>query len=79
VIVDQLDLQKARDTQIRLAWIRVMEMKLVRHKLRRCYKVEGVNHRENCKEVAEKYLSMLKDPRYRVTGYIGLESIDYDN
>lgn len=38
-----------------------MEVRLVRAELQKCYKFEGVNHIENCKHLAERYLTMLRD------------------
>ena len=51
---------RARDTHIRESWVRAMEARLVRDELQKCQRIEGVNHYENCKDLAEKYLGMLK-------------------
>ncbi|KAF8656781.1 hypothetical protein AX16_002333 [Volvariella volvacea WC 439] len=56
-----------RDDHIRESWVRAMEARLVREELEKCQKAEGVNHYENCKWLADKYLDMLK--RNRVQGY----------
>ena len=63
---------------IREQWVSVMKRRLVHDKLVKCYRVEGVNHKENCKEIADKYWSMLQDPTVKVRGYIGVEKIDND-
>ena len=42
-----------------------MEARLVRDELEKCQRAEGVNHYENCKWLAEKYLTMLKENRVR--------------
>ena len=42
-----------------------MEVRLVREELEKCQKGEGVNHYENCKWLADKYLQMLQDNRVR--------------
>lgn len=42
-----------------------MEVRLVRDELEKCQKGEGVNHYENCKWLADKYLQMLQDNRVR--------------
>ncbi|KAI0346565.1 NADH-ubiquinone oxidoreductase 12 kDa subunit [Trametopsis cervina] len=58
---------KEREDTIRESWIRTMEARLVRDNLQKCYRSEGVNHLENCKELAERYADMLRD--HRVQGY----------
>ena len=52
-----------RDDLIRESWVKAMEAKLVRDELEKCQRAEGVNHYENCKWLAEKYLHMLQDNR----------------
>lgn len=54
---------KQRDQDVRESWIRTMEARLVRDDLQKCYRVEGVNYLENCKDLAERYAQMLKDNR----------------
>ncbi|KAF8150774.1 NADH-ubiquinone oxidoreductase 12 kDa subunit [Crassisporium funariophilum] len=56
-----------REEHIRESWVKAMEVRLVRDELDKCHKGEGVNHYENCKWLADKYLSMLRDNR--VKGY----------
>ncbi|WOO77663.1 NADH-ubiquinone oxidoreductase subunit, mitochondrial [Vanrija pseudolonga] len=51
----------ARDEHVRESWIKAMEARIVRGELQKCYKYEGVNHYENCKELAEKYAHMIRD------------------
>lgn len=54
---------KERDDFIRESWIRTMEARIVRDNLQKCHRVEGVNHLENCKHLAERYAQMLRDNR----------------
>ena len=54
---------KKRDQDVRESWIRTMEARLVRDDLQKCYRVEGVNYLENCKDLAERYAQMFKDNR----------------
>lgn len=49
-----------RDNLIREAWVKSMEVRLVREELGKCHEAEGVNHYENCKWLADKYLGMLR-------------------
>ena len=57
---------KQRDHDVRESWIRTMEARLVRDNLQKCYRVEGVNYLENCKDLAERYAQMFKDNRVRM-------------
>ena len=43
-----------------------MEARIVRESLSKCQKVEGVNHYEGCKDLAERYTDMLRENKVRV-------------
>ncbi|TFK49903.1 hypothetical protein OE88DRAFT_1808968 [Heliocybe sulcata] len=58
---------KSRDEHMRESWIRAMEARIIRDELKKCQRGEGVNHLENCRWLAEKYATMLKENR--VQGY----------
>ncbi|KAK6908948.1 hypothetical protein V866_002198 [Kwoniella sp. B9012] len=58
---------KSRDEHIRESWIKAMEARLVREELQKCYRGEGVNHLQNCKDLAEKYAGMIRENK--VKGY----------
>jgi len=58
---------RARDEHIHEQWVRTMEARLVRDKLQECQRVEGVNYHENCRQLSEQYLTMLKENK--VKGY----------
>jgi len=58
---------KERDEWIRESWVKAMEARIVRDNLEKCYRVEGVNHYEKCRDLSEKYQTMLKENR--VKGY----------
>ena len=45
------------------SWVKTMELRLVRDELDKCHKAEGVNHYENCRWLAEKYLHMMRENR----------------
>lgn len=51
---------REREETIRETWVQVMETRIVREKLQKCHRVEGVNHYENCKELADRYLELLR-------------------
>jgi len=61
--VDPNDLKAtllAREQKIRDDWVRVMEARLIREQLNKCYRSEGVNHYQNCRHLADLYLEALK-------------------
>jgi hypothetical protein len=49
-----------------------MELRLVREQLDKCYRTEGVNHYENCKDLSDRYLTMFKDNKVRICDSISL-------
>ena len=53
----------ARDAHVRESWVRAMEARIVRDQLQSCYRAEGVNHYESCRELSEKYTTLLKENR----------------
>ncbi|EKM82102.1 hypothetical protein AGABI1DRAFT_55256 [Agaricus bisporus var. burnettii JB137-S8] len=56
-----------RENHLRESWVKAMEARIVRDELEKCQKGEGVNHYENCRWLADKYITMLKENR--VKGY----------
>jgi len=56
---------KERDHHIREQWIQLMEARLVREELIKCQRAEGVNAYAVCKDLAERYLTMLPDARVK--------------
>ncbi|KZT73100.1 hypothetical protein DAEQUDRAFT_762457 [Daedalea quercina L-15889] len=58
---------KERETHIRESWVRTMEAKIVRDSMQKCFRIEGVNYNEKCKDLAEKYTQMLRENK--VQGY----------
>lgn len=53
----------ARDAHVRESWVRAMEARIVRDQLQSCYRTEGVNHYETCRELSEKYTILLRENR----------------
>ena len=66
---------KAREEHVRETWIKAMEARIVRENLSKCQKVEGVNHYERCKDLAERYADMLKENKVRVFHFLTLPSL----
>ena len=50
---------------IRESWIRAMEARIVSENLQKCHRIEGVNHYEKCKHLADKYSELLREARVR--------------
>ncbi|OMJ26822.1 NADH-ubiquinone oxidoreductase 12 kDa subunit, mitochondrial [Smittium culicis] len=59
-----------RDKIVREQWIKLMETRIVREKLEECYLKEGVNHFDNCRELALRYLDEF--PKTRIEGWYKL-------
>lgn len=53
----------SREEKIRQSWIGVMEARLVREELQKCWRTEGVNHYEQCHHLTAKYLDLLRTNR----------------
>ena len=49
-----------------------MEARIVRDQLQSCYRAEGVNHYESCRELSEKYTTLLKENRVGPPTLLGL-------
>jgi len=56
----------ARDAHVRESWVRAMEARIVRDQLQSCFRAEGVNHYETCRELSEKYITLLRENRVRL-------------
>jgi len=61
----------ARDAHVRESWVRAMEARIVRDQLQSCYRTEGVNHYESCRELSEKYTTLLKENRVGFSTLLG--------
>ncbi|CEP23367.1 hypothetical protein BN1211_3942 [Cyberlindnera jadinii] len=69
------DLRKAQESMLREQWIRINALKVTRHALEKCYKNKGVNHFEDCRDLAEKYMQMM-DAQGRIEGFYGYQKND---
>ncbi|MCJ1444155.1 MAG: hypothetical protein MMC23_004656 [Stictis urceolatum] len=65
---DTAALKAAQDSIIKEQWVKSMMARLVRDEMGKCYRREGVNHMQNCKQLRERYLELLKDAKIR--GYL---------
>jgi len=59
---------------LREQFIRSNALKLYRTALEKCYRHHGVNHFEECRDMAEQYLKML--PTHKIKGYKGYQFND---
>ncbi|PVU96911.1 hypothetical protein BB559_002213 [Furculomyces boomerangus] len=64
---DRQKILDERNKIVREQWIKLMETRILREKLEECYLREGVNHLENCRELALRYLDEF--PKNRVEGW----------
>jgi len=60
----------ARDAHVRESWVRAMEARIVQDQLQNCYRAEGVNHYENCRELSEKYITLLRENRVSLRSFV---------
>jgi NADH dehydrogenase (ubiquinone) 1 beta subcomplex subunit 10 len=52
-----------RDRYIKEQLVRTQEIKIIRDKLIWCYRREGVNHLQNCKELSEFYFQVIGETK----------------
>ncbi|KAI9221302.1 hypothetical protein BC828DRAFT_381369 [Blastocladiella britannica] len=57
---DPVAVLEARDQHLRAEWVEVLKTRIIREKLVRCYKREGVNHVDNCKHLVTAYVDRVK-------------------
>ncbi|BGP34481.1 hypothetical protein JCM10296v2_006302 [Rhodotorula toruloides] len=65
------EILQSRDEKIRQDWIGIMETRIVREELAKCWRTEGVNAYEQCHHLTEQYLDMLRTNR--LEGYTKLD------
>ncbi|EKX42379.1 hypothetical protein GUITHDRAFT_153600 [Guillardia theta CCMP2712] len=53
-----------REKKAKDAWLKIMNARHLRHLLRECYRREGVNHKDNCKEFAQAYFEAIQQPMF---------------
>ncbi|KDE05733.1 hypothetical protein MVLG_03966 [Microbotryum lychnidis-dioicae p1A1 Lamole] len=68
------DIIASREEKIRQSWINVMEARLVREELQKCWRTEGVNHYEQCYDLAQKYLTLLRTSKIE-----GFRKLDFES
>lgn len=58
---DPVALIESREFAVRRKAIDVEKAKLLREKVKRCYKEEGVNHQQVCRQFVVNYLESIKN------------------
>lgn len=61
---DPVGYRNSFEQRTREAIIAQERVKIVREQLAECYNREGVNHYQNCKEIAQKYYKLITTPGY---------------
>ncbi|GHP08624.1 hypothetical protein PPROV_000736100 [Pycnococcus provasolii] len=58
--VDVAGFFQHRDAVVKEKFVRIETSKIIKEKLKLCYLREGVNHLENCSELATAYMDSLR-------------------
>jgi hypothetical protein len=66
-LLDTPSVHQARGQYLEQQLIRAEEISILRDKLKWCYRREGVNHYQNCRELANQYMEMLGEMK---SGYL---------
>uniref|UniRef100_A0A6U4J2J9 NADH-ubiquinone oxidoreductase 12 kDa subunit n=1 Tax=Hemiselmis andersenii TaxID=464988 RepID=A0A6U4J2J9_HEMAN len=53
-----------REEENRAGWVKIMKARDIRNQLRDCFRREGVNHVENCREFALAYIQAISEPAH---------------
>ncbi|GMH37345.1 hypothetical protein BSKO_05218 [Bryopsis sp. KO-2023] len=53
-----------REYVVRRKAIDMEKAKILKERVRECYLREGVNHLQNCKELADRYMKSIKNANY---------------
>mmetsp|Transcript_8566 Transcript_8566/g.21293 ORF Transcript_8566/g.21293 Transcript_8566/m.21293 type:complete len:103 (+) Transcript_8566:78-386(+) len=51
-----------KEERVRAGWVKIMWARDAREEVRQCYRREGVNHLDNCKEFVQAYLAAIEVP-----------------
>jgi len=61
---DPIGYLRSQEQMAREHEVKVQSLKLLQDEIKLCYRREGTNHYQNCRELAEKYRSIVKDPTF---------------
>ncbi|CAI0377889.1 unnamed protein product [Linum tenue] len=57
---DPVAMLEMREHIVREKWIAIEKAKILRERLRWCYRVEGVNHHQKCRRLVDEYLESTR-------------------
>lgn len=57
---DPVVMLEMREHIVREKWIDIEKAKILREKLRWCYRIEGVNHLQKCRHLVQQYLDSTR-------------------
>ncbi|XP_068308252.1 NADH dehydrogenase [ubiquinone] 1 beta subcomplex subunit 10-B-like [Pyrus communis] len=57
---DPVAMLEMREHLVREKWIDIEKAKIIREKLRWCYRIEGVNHLQKCRHLVHQYLESTR-------------------
>lgn len=57
---DPVAMIEMREHIVREKWIDIETSKIIRDKLRWCYRIEGVNHLQKCRHLVQQYLDSTR-------------------
>lgn len=57
---DPVAMLEMREHIVREKWIDIEKAKIIREKLKWCYRIEGVNHMQKCRHLVNQYLESTR-------------------
>jgi len=57
---DPVAMLEMREHIVREKWIQIEKAKIIREKLRWCYRIEGINHHQKCRHLVKQYLESTR-------------------
>uniref|UniRef100_M0Z0W7 NADH dehydrogenase [ubiquinone] 1 beta subcomplex subunit 10-B n=1 Tax=Hordeum vulgare subsp. vulgare TaxID=112509 RepID=M0Z0W7_HORVV len=57
---DPVAMLEYREHLVREKWIQIETAKIIRDRLRWCYRIEGVNHHQKCRHLVDQYLESTR-------------------
>uniref|UniRef100_A0A0D9XMV4 NADH dehydrogenase [ubiquinone] 1 beta subcomplex subunit 10-B n=1 Tax=Leersia perrieri TaxID=77586 RepID=A0A0D9XMV4_9ORYZ len=57
---DPVAMLEYREHLVREKWIQIETAKIIRDRLRWCYRIEGVNHHQKCRHLVDQYLEATR-------------------
>nr|GMC55398.1 NADH dehydrogenase [ubiquinone] 1 beta subcomplex subunit 10-B-like [Ipomoea batatas]GME14099.1 NADH dehydrogenase [ubiquinone] 1 beta subcomplex subunit 10-B-like [Ipomoea batatas] len=57
---DPVAMLEMREHLVREKWVHIEKAKILREKVRWCYRIEGVNHLQKCRHLVHQYLDATR-------------------